>query len=79
MRFFPIESLSGLRCFLKIEILIPPHHAVQHGVAILGEALIREGDAQRGQHLQPRRILLHVLVAILDEPAAGELLLREIS
>ena len=70
--------IRRILCFLKIEILIPTHHAVQHGVAILGEALIREGETQCGQHLQHRRVLLHVLIAVLDEAAAGELLLGEV-
>lgn len=75
-----IESLLWLRCLgiFKIEVLIPAHHAVQHGVPILGEALVREGDAQRRQHLQHRRVLLHILIAVLEKAAAGELLLGKV-
>ena len=70
--------IRRILCFLKIKVLIPAHHAVQHGVTVLGEALIREGNIQRGQHLQHRCVLLYVLITVLDEPAAGELLLGEI-
>ena len=74
-----VETLIRLISrILKIEPLIPPHHAVQHGMAVLGETLVRKGNSQRGQHLQHRRVLLHVLIAVFDETAAGELLLGEI-
>ena len=75
-----VESLLWLRCLgiLKIEALIPVHHAVQYGVPVFGEALIREGNTQRGQHLQYRRILFYVLITVLDKTTTGKLLLGEI-
>ena len=74
-----VETLIRLISrILKIEPLIPPHHAVQHGMAVLGETLVRKGNSQRGQHFQHCRVLLYVLCTILEEAAAGELLLGEV-
>ena len=47
-------------------------------MAVLYKSPVVRGDAQRGQHFQHCRVLLYVLCTILEEAAAGELLLGEI-
>ena len=75
---FPVEAHARCGRFVKIEALVHFQHTVQKGVAVLGETLVREGGAQRGQHFYDGGILLHVIGAELGKAAAGELLLGEI-
>ena len=74
-----VEPLSRRGGTVKIALLIPVHHAVQHGVAVLYKSPVVRGDIQRRQHFQHGGILLHVLLAVPEKATAVQLLHREIA